>query len=155
MTIAITCSAFSNQGSIPQRYTADGADVSPPLAWQGVPEGAKELAIICDDPDAPTAEPWVHWVIYGIPSSAKGLPQNVPRQETLPDGTMQGMNTWPRLGYNGPMPPPGHGTHHYHFKVYAVGQATGLKPRATKNDVLAAIEGHVLAQGKLIGTYER
>jgi hypothetical protein len=96
MTIAITCSAFSHQGSIPHQYTSDGADVSPPLAWQRVPEGAKELAIICDDPDAPSAQPWVHWLIYKIPPEVRQLPENLPTSVNLdsPVKACQGRNSW-------------------------------------------------------------
>lgn len=155
MAIDVTSTAFGQGQPIPRKHSGEGEDVSPPLAWSGVPEGTKEIVVICDDPDAPTAEPWVHWVIYGIPPTSVGLPEGVPRQETLADGTTQGNNTWPRIGYNGPMPPAGRGPHRYFFRVYAIDAPTGLKPGATKRDVLAAIEGHILAQGELVGTYER
>ena len=155
MAIAVTSPAFAQGQAIPRKHSGEGEDVSPALAWSGVPEGTREIAVICDDPDAPRAEPWVHWVIYGIPPASTGLAEGVPRTEALDDGTTQGNNTWPRLGYNGPMPPPGHGTHHYHFKVYALDAPSGLKPGATKKQLLAAIEGHILAQGELVGTYER
>ncbi|MFW6163414.1 MAG: YbhB/YbcL family Raf kinase inhibitor-like protein [Planctomycetota bacterium] len=153
--IKVTSTAFTTGAAIPPKYTGEGEDISPPLSWSGVPDEAKEIVLICDDPDAPTAEPWVHWVVYGIPPTETGLPEGVAKTETLDNGAKQGMNTFPKLGYNGPMPPPGHGVHHYHFKVYAADAPTGLAPRATKKDVLAAIDDHVLAQGELIGTYER
>ncbi len=155
MAIQVTSPAFTAGASIPRKHSGEGDDLSPPLAWSGLPEGTQAVAVICDDPDAPTAEPWVHWVIYDLPPAAAGLPEGVPSQETLADGTKQGLNTWPRLGYNGPMPPPGHGPHRYFFKVYALDAPTGLEPRATKSDILAAIDGHILAQGELVGTYER
>ena len=155
MGITVTSTAFAQGQAIPRKHTGEGADVSPPLAWTGVPGGTREIVLICDDPDAPTPEPWVHWVIYGIAPASAGLPEGVAKEESLAAGSKQGMNSWPKLGYNGPMPPPGHGTHHYHFKVYAVDAPTGLAPRATKKAVLAAIEGHVLAETELMGTYER
>ena len=127
MTIQITSSAFAQGHPIPKKYTGEGDDVSPPLSWSEIPEGTKELVLICDDPDAPTAEPWVHWVIYKIPADAKGLPEGVPRKPRLkePPGAVQGKNSWPAseaIGYRGPMPPPGHGVHHYYFKLYALGR---------------------------------
>ena len=155
MGITVTSPAFAQGQPIPKRHSGEGADVSPALAWSGIPEGTKEIVLICDDPDAPTPEPWVHWVIYGIPPTSTGLPEGLAKEETLADGSKQGMNSWPKLGYNGPMPPPGHGTHRYYFKVYAVDAPAGLAGRATKKALLAAIEGHVLAQGELMGTYER
>jgi len=155
MAITVTSTAFAQGKPIPKRHTGEGEDLSPALAWMGVPEGTKEIVLICDDPDAPTAEPWVHWVIYRIPPTATGLPEAVPKQEKLPDGSKQGKNSWPRLGYNGPMPPPGHGTHRYFFKVYALDALTDLEPGATKRDVLKAIDGHIVAEGELMGTYER
>jgi Raf kinase inhibitor-like YbhB/YbcL family protein len=115
--------------------------------------------LIVDDPDAPIAEPWVHWVIYKIPGSATGLKEGIPRQEKLddPKGALQGKNTWPsgNLGYRGPAPPRGHGVHHYHFKLYALDAELDLKPGLDKKALLAAMAGHILAQGELIGTFQR
>lgn len=157
MTMTISSTAFADGAAIPARYTAEGKDVSPPLAWSGLPEGTVELAIVCDDPDAPRPEPWVHWVIYNVPASATGLDEGVPPSEKLasPPGAMQGKNTWPATGYRGPAPPPGHGTHHYHFKLYALDQDLPLAPGLTKDQLLAAMKGHVLDEAELIGTYER
>lgn len=160
MTIEVTSTAFLNGGAIPKKYTGEGPDVSPPLTWSGVPEKAKELVLICDDPDAPTPEPWVHWVIYKIPAATKGLPEGVPRDAQLkdPPGALQGKNSWPpseAIGYRGPLPPPGHGVHHYYFRVYAVDTEMEKKPGLSKSAVLAAMRGHVLAEGVLMGTYER
>jgi Raf kinase inhibitor-like YbhB/YbcL family protein len=160
MTIQITSSAFAQGHPIPKKYTGEGADVSPPLGWSGIPEGAKELVLICDDPDAPTDEPWVHWVMYKIPADAQGLPEGVPRKPRLkePHGAMQGKNSWPAneaIGYRGPMPPPGHGVHHYHFKLYAIEAHMTVEPGLTKKAVMANIRDHILAEGELMGTYQR
>ncbi len=157
MSITVTCTAFRAGESIPKKHTGDGDDVSPPLAWTGVPAHAKELALICDDPDAPTPQPWVHWVIYKIPVSAKGLAESRPRSATLTDpaGALQGRNSWGEMGYRGPAPPRGHGVHHYHYRVYALDGPLDLKAGATKDELLATMKGHVVAQGELVGTYQR
>jgi len=157
MSMKISSKTFADGAAIPARHTADGQDLSPALEWSGLPDGAVELAIICDDPDAPRPQPWVHWVIYKIPASATGLPEGLPPQENLssPKGAMQGMNTWPTLGYRGPAPPRGHGTHHYYFKLYVLDQALPLKPGMTKDQLLAAMKGHVIGQAELVGTYKR
>jgi Raf kinase inhibitor-like YbhB/YbcL family protein len=125
-----------------------------------VPEGTQQLALICDDPDAPTPEPWVHWVIYGINADVRKLPEGVPNEPQLakPIAARQGKNSWDSgatIGYRGPMPPPGHGTHHYHFKLYALDKPLDLAHSATKKQLLAAMKDHILAQAELIGTYER
>jgi Raf kinase inhibitor-like YbhB/YbcL family protein len=159
MSIEVRSTAFANNQPIPKKYTGEGADVSPPLAWSAPPEGTQELALICDDPDAPTAEPWVHWVIYKIPAGEKSLPEGVQRTSRLssPAGALQGKNSWPsgNIGYRGPMPPPGHGTHHYHFTLYALKTKLDAEPGLEKNALLEKITGQVLAQGRLTGTYER
>ena len=156
--MTITSTAFKDGQPIPTKYTGEGDDVSPPLAWTGVHDGARQLALICDDPDAPTDEPWVHWVIYGLPPEITGLPEGVPTTEIVEaPSAIQGVNGWPGrvIGYNGPMPPPGHGVHHYHFTLYALDVALELAPGASKAELLAAMDGHILATGELIGTYER
>jgi hypothetical protein len=159
MSIAIQCGSFKAGAKIPPRHSEDGKDLSPPLSWSGVPEGTKELALIVDDPDAPIAEPWVHWVIYKIPAATTGLVEGIPRQEKLddPKGALQGKNTWSsgNLGYRGPAPPRGHGVHHYHFKLYALDAELDLKPGLDKKALLEAMAGHILAQGELVGTYQR
>ena len=157
MALTITSTAFKAGSAIPKKYTGEGADVSPPLAWSGVPKEAKELALICDDPDAPTAEPWVHWVIYNIPPETAGLPEGVPTKETLadPKDAKQGLTDFKKVGYGGPMPPRSHGPHHYHFKLYALDAPLNLSPKQTKKQVLDAMKVHILAQGELVGTYER
>jgi Raf kinase inhibitor-like YbhB/YbcL family protein len=161
MTIRVTSSAFANGRPILKHYTGEGADVSPPLSWSNLPERTKELALICDDPDAPTRDPWVHWVIYNIPANLGGLTEGLPRESRLkkPVALLQGQNSWPKaegnVGYRGPMPPPGHGTHHYHFRVYALAAHLPAEPGLDKKSLLRAIQDHLLAEGELIGTYER
>ena len=159
MSMTIGSDAFVEGQAVPQRHSGDGEDVSPGLRWSNLPAGTKELALICDDPDAPTPQPWVHWVIYCIPPDATGLTEGVPRKGLLddPPGAMQGINSWPsdNVGYRGPAPPPGHGVHHYHFKLYALDAELGLKSGLTKEALLKAMDGHVLGQGELIGTYQR
>jgi Raf kinase inhibitor-like YbhB/YbcL family protein len=161
MTIKVTSPAFADDQRIPDQYTSEGEDVSPPIEWTDLPGGTKELALICDDPDAPTDEPWVHWVIYKIPANATGLPQAIPRQSRLKKGDMlQGLNSWsrpgnPSIGYRGPQPPPRSGDHHYRFTVYALSGKLVVQPGVTKKQLLTEIEGHVLATGQLVGLYSR
>jgi len=155
----IESNAFSHGQKIPRRYSGDGEDISPALSWSGLPEGTKELAIICDDPDAPRPEPWVHWVIYKIASDVSGLAEAVPRQSKLsePVGAVQGENSWPsgNIGYRGPLPPAGHGVHHYHFKLYALDSELAVEAGLDKGALLGAMKGHVLAETELVGTYQR
>ena len=157
MTITVTSTAFSAGQAIPKKHTGEGENVSLPLKWSNLPAETKEMALICDDPDAPGSQPWVHWVIYKISAGTGGLPENVEASPTpaVPAGAMQGPNDSGKTGYSGPMPPRGHGMHHYHFKVYALDARLNLRPGLTKSDLLKAMEGHVLAQGELVGTYER
>ena len=152
MSIEVTSTAFENEGMIPARYTCDGADVSPPISLSGVPEGARSIALICDDPDAP-AGTWVHWVVYDLSPDIKDLPEAVPPDKTVLGGAKQGLNDFRKIGYGGPCPPGG--THRYFFKVYALDAALNLKPGATKRELLQSMEGHVLAEGQLIGRYRR
>lgn len=157
MSLTIESTAFKNNERVPARFSGDGDDVSPQLSWSGVPDGTAELALIMDDPDAPTAEPWVHWVIYKIPADTTALRENVAKTETLssPSGAMQGKNSWGKIGYGGPAPPRGHGVHHYHFKVYALDQTLSVSRGLTKNQLLSAMKGHILAEAELVGTYQR
>ena len=159
-TLKISTDAFNPNGPIPSKHTGEGDDVSPALAFSGVPDGAKSLAIICDDPDAPRPEPWVHWIIYNIPAGSESLPEGVPRdaEPASPAGTRQGINSWPagNVGYRGPMPPPGHGVHHYHFRLYALDTTLDVAPaKADKDTLLSAMKGHVLDEAEVVGTYER
>lgn len=160
MSIQVSSNAFKAGAPIPKKYSEDGEDVSPPLAWQNVPEGTKELALICDDPDAPTPEPWVHWILYKIPADVRELPEGVPTDAELksPAGALQGLNSWPsgrKVGYRGPAPPSKHGTHHYHFRLYALDAPLSLDAKADKKALLAAMKGHILAEGEIVGTYQR
>ena len=157
---ALASSAFSRGAPIPKQHTGEGKDLSPPLFWSQPPAGAAEFALICDDPDAPRDEPWVHWVLFKIPGDVSELPAGIPRTPTLenPPGARQGVNSWSKenVGYRGPMPPPGHGRHRYYFTLYALDGEIDLPPgKATKEDLLAAMEGRLLAQTQLMGTYER
>ena len=153
MAFEIKSSAFAPGQPIPKRYTCEGADVSVPLRWDDPPAGTKSFALIADDPDAPMGT-WVHWVVYDLPAETRELPEGVSKQETLRDGTKQGLNDFRRVGYGGPCPPPGK-PHRYFFKVYALDKKIGLPPRATKPQVLDAMKGHVLAEAQVMGTYKR
>ncbi|MBI3609733.1 MAG: YbhB/YbcL family Raf kinase inhibitor-like protein [Nitrospirae bacterium] len=153
MAFEITTSAFSQSKPIPKKYTCDGPDVSIPLTWTDPPNGTKSFAMIADDPDAPMGT-WVHWVLYDLPAEARRLPEGVPKQETLPDGSRQGLNDFGRIGFGGPCPPPGK-PHRYFFKLYALDKKLSLPPRATKPQLLSAIKDHVLSETQIMGTYKR
>lgn len=153
MSIKLTSPSFDHGGSIPVKYTCEGEDVSPPLVWSDVPDGTRSLALVCDDPDAPSGT-WVHWVMYDIPPKFSELSEGVPTTEVTPRGAKQGMNDFKRLGYGGPCPPRGD-AHRYFFRIYALDIAPGLPAGATRADLQRAIEGHVLEQGELVGLYER
>ena len=146
-TFEVTSSAFGHGQRIPIDYTGDGKNLSPDLEWPRPASGCRSFALICDDPDAPTDEPFVHWVEFNLPGDATGTPEGI--------ASARGVNDFGHLGYDGPAPPPGHGTHHYHFKVYALDRVLDLEHGATKADVVAAMKGHVLSKGELIGTYSR
>jgi Raf kinase inhibitor-like YbhB/YbcL family protein len=152
MTIKITSPAFEQGGMIPSKYTADGQNVSPPLKWEAVPEGTASIALICDDPDAPVGV-WVHWVMWNMPPDTKELSENVPTDTKLPDGAIQGITDFRRHGYGGPAPPSG--THRYFFKIYALDTKLDLPESSTKADLVKAMEGHILAEGELMGKYKR
>lgn len=153
MAIQITSAAFQDSTSIPRKFTCDSSDVSPPLEWLHVPPGAKSLALICDDPDAPVGT-WVHWVLYNIPATRTSLAEGVPKEKTVEGIGTQGRNDFKRTGYGGPCPPPGK-PHRYFFKIYALDTVLDLKPGAEKRELEAAMKGHVLAQGQLMGLYKR
>jgi Raf kinase inhibitor-like YbhB/YbcL family protein len=151
-SMKVESAAFREGGMIPERYTCDGEDVSPPLSWTAVPSGTNSLALIADDPDAP-GRTWVHWVLFDLPADSKGLPENVPPEKTPSVGGNQGKNDFGRIGYGGPCPPGG--THRYFFKLFALDTRLGLEPGIGKQDLLKAMEGHVLAEGQLMGKYRR
>ena len=151
MSINITSSAFTNGQPIPKLYTCDGENSSVPLAWNGVPTAAISLALIMDDPDAPNGT-FVHWVLYNVPPSAASISADMSSVATLPDGSRNGLNSSHRSGYLGPCPPSG--THRYFIKLYALDMILTLEPGATKEQLLTAMKGHILAQGELMGTYK-
>lgn len=156
MTLTLSSQAFVLNGSIPSLYTCDGQDISPPLSWSGLPPAAKSLVLIVDDPDAPDPKApkrtWVHWLLYNIPAEAKGLAENV-GTGGLPAGTLEGVNDWGRTGYGGPCPPIGR--HRYFHKLYALDSVLPDLGRPKKEELLQAIQGHILGQAELIGTYRR
>ena len=155
-TMNLISPAFEHDAPIPARHTCDGKEVSPALRWSGVPDDARSLVLVVDDPDAPDpAAPqrtWVHWVLYNLPADAGGLPEGVSRAQ-LPEGTREGRNDWKRTGYGGPCPPVGR--HRYFHKLYALDSVLPDLHQPTKAELLAAMEGHVLGQAQLVGTYQR
>ncbi|MCX7624781.1 MAG: YbhB/YbcL family Raf kinase inhibitor-like protein [Candidatus Sumerlaeaceae bacterium] len=152
MKLTVTSPAFSEGGPIPSKYTCDGPDFSPPLEIRHIPDGTKSLALISDDPDAPRGT-WVHWVLYDWPPTQPDLPENLPKTGELSNGAKQGTNDFRRLGYGGPCPPSG--THRYFFKVYALDTVLGKPSGLTKAQLEAAMKGHILAEGVLMGRYAR
>ena len=156
MTLTLKSSAFDNGGEIPSRYTCEGEDVSPPLVWTGVPETARSLVLIIDDPDAPDPKApkmiWVHWVLYNIPPDVSGLQEGI-MSAKLPPGTAEGLNDWKRTGYGGPCPPIGR--HRYFHKLYALDAVLEGMNTPTKAKVEAAMKGHVVAQTEIMGTYQK
>ncbi len=152
MAMTLTSPAFAHEGGIPKRHTCDGADLSPPLVFSGVPAGAASLALVCDDPDAPGGV-WDHFVLYNLSPGTPGLPEGLHEAERYQDGSLSGRNSWGRLGYGGPCPP--RGTHRYYFTLYALSALLDLAPGATKADVLRAAKDHILAAATLMGRYRR
>jgi Raf kinase inhibitor-like YbhB/YbcL family protein len=149
----LTSAAFKEGETIPSMYTGDGEDVSPPLQWNDVPEGTCSFALIADDPDAPRGT-WVHWVLFNVPADARSLPGRVPTERDVLQGARQGTNDFRKIGYGGPAPPPGK-PHRYFFKLYALDNAVTLPAGASKQQLLKAIEGHVLGEGQLMVRYGR
>jgi len=148
----LTSTAFEPGGAIPPKYACGGEEVSPALNWNEPPTGTQSFALIMDDPDA-SSVPFVHWVIYNIPASARSLPEAVPTDEILPDGSLNGRTSIYSIGYMGPCPPSG--VHHYSFKLYALDNILDFSAPALKDDLLKAMEGHILAQSELIGTFQK
>jgi len=147
----VTSTAFAEGAAIPTRFTCDGPDVSPPLAWSGAPASTKTFALIMDDPDAPGGT-WVHWVLYNLPPAATALREGVKAGE-LPKGTLEGLNDWKRTGYGGPCPPIGR--HRYFHKLYALDTALPAMESPTKTELEQAMKGHLLEKAELIGTYQK
>lgn len=152
MKFQITSSAFKDGEMIPSKYTCDGENISPPLNWNGIPDGTKSLALINDDPDAPVGD-WVHWIVFNIPPETIELKEAASNKKLLPAGSVEGLNDWNKIGYGGPCPPSG--VHRYFFKLYALDNLLSLKEGATKRQLLDAMKGHILAEAQLIGKYQR
>ncbi|HEX4445471.1 MAG TPA: YbhB/YbcL family Raf kinase inhibitor-like protein [Polyangiaceae bacterium] len=151
--LAVSTPSFRDGERIPARHSAE-QNVSPALAWDGVPAGAREVVVLVEDPDAPAPQAFVHWSVYSIPPTANALPEGIGTGATLPAGAIEGKNSKGTSGFFGPKPPPGHGIHHYHFQVFALDTPLGLRPGAERAAVVEAMKGHVLAQGDVVGTYE-
>ena len=149
----LTSPAFRNGEVIPKRYTCEGLDISPPLNWSGYPSETKSFVLIVEDPDAPGGV-FTHWIAYNIPADVNELKEGLEKVEKLPSGIMQGVNDFGRIGYGGPCPPPGK-PHRYVFKLYALDVVLDLKPGASKDEVLKAMSGHILAEATLTGLYSR
>lgn len=147
--LSLSSPAFDNGGPIPRRHTSEGDDVSPAVEWSNVPEGTSEFVLVCHDPDAPLVRGFTHWVVYGIPASGTGIGEGGGGEFT------EGQNDFGNTGYNGPAPPEGHGPHHYYFWVYALDTGLDASPGLTREQLLDCIEGHVIEQARLVGTYER
>ena len=157
--VTVTSPVMTSGETMPRRYTPDGHNLSPALEWSNLPAGTQELAVVCADFGAGSPPPWTHWLIYGIPATARGLPEGLPILANTPmspdlTGAIQGLNGWRRPYYRGPAPPAGT-PHLYHFTVYALDEVLGLPPGLTREELLDAIEGHVIGRGDLVPTYER
>lgn len=153
MSLQLMSSAFADGKTISIKYSGQGEDISPPLSWSGAPAGTRSFALIVEDPDAPLMT-FTHWVIFNLPPGKTSLPENVAKSEELPDGSRQGKNSFQRTGYSGPMPPTKK-PHRYYFKIFALDSFLDLDSRATKKELLQAMDGHILAEGQLIGIYQK
>jgi len=153
MAFELTSSAFEAEETIPDRYTCEGADVSPPLSWRDAPGGTESFALLCEDPDAPGGT-FTHWLLYGIPSTKDGLPEGVENDPHLSWGAAQGRNDFGNIGYGGPCPPMG-SAHRYYFRLYALDEALDLPPGASRHQLLSRVEDHALARTGLMGRYGR
>lgn len=152
-TMTLSSPAFPDGDRIPVRYTCDGQDISPPLAWTEPPPGTKSLLLIMDDPDAPGGV-FTHWILFNLPAGAGELAEAVPRQGQLANQALQGTNDFGKIGYNGPCPPPDR-LHHYRFVIYALDSPVELEAGALREQILNSIQGHILARGQLTATYQR
>ena len=150
--IIVKSDSFSDGGMIPAKYTCDGANISPQLSWDNAPKGTKSFVLICEDPDAPMGT-FTHWILYDIPADVHELPENLPKDKVLPNGAKQGIADFKKIGYGGPCPPSG--THRYYFKLYSLDTLLNLEPGLKKEDILKAMNGHILAQGQIMGKYTR
>lgn len=147
----LTSNAFTGDENIPAKYTGEGQDLSPPLEWSGVPTGCREFVLICED------QTFVHWLIYNISPTTTALPEGLPARDRIdaPVRAEQGENSFGKIGYGGPMPPPDSGTHHYVFTLYALNTDLAVPPGAGKAELLKAMQGHIIDSTRLVGTYER
>ncbi len=152
MVFMLTSPAFEHKQAIPSKFTCTGEDISPELIWNDPPEGTISFGLIMDDPDAP-AGTWVHWVMYNIPANLRGLPEAVPGKKDVKEMGMNGINSWPKIGYGGPCPPLG--THRYFFRIYALDTWMGLESGASKPELIKAMQGHILGIAELMGTYKK
>jgi Raf kinase inhibitor-like YbhB/YbcL family protein len=153
----IRSAAFHNGDAIPKIYSGEGKDISPPLEFTRPPKGTLEMALLVEDPDAPQPQPWVHWILYGLSPELRTLPEGVEAgQASLSHPKVhQGKNSFGKIGYGGPMPPPGHGWHHYHFKLFALDVPLKFQSVPSKPEFMKAIHGHVIAESELVGLYRR
>jgi Raf kinase inhibitor-like YbhB/YbcL family protein len=156
-TLIVTSTALAPRKPLPKRYADYGEGFSPPLAWADVPSAARSIVVIMEDPDAKSHKPFVHWILYNLPTKLAALPESVPMLPRLPifEGALQGRNTRGTIGYFGPRPPIGDPPHHYHFEVFALDTLLDLQPGADREAVLGAMQGHVLARGELVATFEQ
>jgi Raf kinase inhibitor-like YbhB/YbcL family protein len=152
-TMTLSSTAFKNDSAIPQRFSCQGEDISPMLTWSSAPEETKSFALVIEDPDAPNGT-FIHWVIYNIPSSEHGLAENIARRDPLPNGARQGTNSAQQLGYMGPCPPAGK-AHRYYFKLFALDTEINIPGEATHDKLMSTIQGHILAKGEIMGTYQK
>lgn len=157
MELFVRSDAFENRGALPAKYSADGQDVSPPLSWSAVPSGTQSLALIVEDPDAPTPNPFVHWLLYNIPADLRGLPEDVRHENpaSAAKGAFQGNNSNLKVGWTGMAPPQGDTPHHYHFQLFALDKRLDLEAGAGRSALVEAMAGHVIGRGEVVGTYQR
>ena len=155
--LLVRSDAFDNRSAMPKKYSADGAAISPPLSWSTIPEGTKSLALVVEDPDAPTPNPFVHWLLYNIPPDLRGLPEDVRYEEiaAAARGAMQGKNSTLKIGWTGMAPPKGDTPHHYHFQLFALDRVLDLAPSAGRTALFEAMASHVIGRGDLVGTFQR
>jgi Raf kinase inhibitor-like YbhB/YbcL family protein len=154
VNILIISDAFQEGEAIPIKHTCDGDDLSPALRWSDIPPNTKSFALICEDPDAPSGT-FTHWILYNLPPTVSELPEGVSAEERLANGAIQGRNDFKRIGYGGPCPPPKDSAHRYFFRLYALDTELQLRAGARREDIVLAMEGHILAKGHLMGTYQR
>ena len=154
MSAAMTLSSagFQNEAAIPRRFSCQGDNISPALSWTDIPQGTQSFALVCEDPDAPGGT-FIHWVIWNIPATEKGLAEHIPTSDSLPNGVRQGINSGKKIGYMGPCPPAGN-AHRYYFRLYALDTKLDLSGEVTRDKLISAVHDHVLGEGEIMGTYQ-